>query len=141
MCVYTCAYPSAEVPLAPGRPVARQGGGAARRAWSCALRRALPLRRVRASVSVSVSMWRLGHHRYHTYIIHFVHTLPGIIINLVRRPPSSYNPKNPGSDADANSLNLKRVKGLEQRRSLALEEGVFTGEEDELVGALCLRCV
>ena len=58
------------------------------------------------------------------------------------RPPSSYNPKNPGSDADANSLNLKRVKGLAQRRSLALEVGVFTGEEeDELVGALCLRCM
>ena len=53
-----------------------------------------------------------------------------------------HNPKNPGSDADANSLNLKRVKGLAQRRSLAFEEGVFTGEEeDELVGALCLRCM
>ena len=53
-----------------------------------------------------------------------------------------HNPKNPGSDADANSLNLKRVKGLAQRRSLAFEEGVFTGEEeDELVGALCLRCI
>ena len=58
------------------------------------------------------------------------------------RPPSSYNPKNPGSDADANSLNLKRVKGLAQRRSLAFEEGVFTGEEeDELVEALCSRCI
>ena len=79
----------------------------------------------------------------HTTISYVYHTFCSYsnYINLVRRPPSSYNPKNPGSDADANSLNLKRVKGLEQRRSLALEEGVFTGEEDELVGALCLRCV
>ena len=82
----------------------------------------------------------------------FVQDFMEILSQLVRfcvpfgrhalRPPSSYNPKNPGSDADANSLYLKRVKGLAQRRSLAFEEGVFTEEEDDdLVGALCLRCI
>ena len=64
------------------------------------------------------------------------------VLSETRLLVECHNPKNPGSDADANSLNLKRVKGLAQRRSLAFEQGVFTGEEeDELVEALCSRCI